>query len=113
MYLIISFFRIFRRNVYLCQQKQKLVPCLYLEKKDPDIFHLICQTYHELSDIAPEDFSDVYAEAVENAIDKYSRIRRHDFLSQPKELTQLVYSLVKEKGCKSVFYPFSGISYYE
>ena len=81
--------------------------------KESEIFHLICQTYHELSDIAPEDFSDVYAEAVENAIDKYSRIRRHDFLSQPKELTQLVYSLVKEKGCKSVFNPFSGISYYE
>ena len=77
-----------------------------------NVFQLIGNTYQELSDIDHGIFIEIYADAIEDAFNRYLTIRSRHISVQPKELTQLVCTLIKEKGCRSVFNPFAGVASY-
>ena len=80
--------------------------------KSPHVLELICGTLKDLCAIDHEEFLKVYADAVENALNRYSTIGYKAVLSQPEELTKLIYAFIAEKGIKTIFNPFAGIASY-
>lgn len=80
--------------------------------KEPRVLDLICGTFKELCAIDRDKFLEEYADAVENASHRYPTVGDFVVSVQPKELTQLICTLIEEKGCKSIYNPFAGVASY-
>ena len=78
--------------------------------KKPSVLELICNTLKELCLVDHEEFLKVYADIVEDTINRVLTIRKNDIPLQPKELSEFIYELIAEKDCRSVYNPFAGIA---
>ena len=64
-----------------------------------------------IRDVCGEDLNEILPECADTIISKYSNVFWGVFI-QPREISELVLSLVKEKGCRVIYNPFAGLASY-
>ena len=65
----------------------------------------------EIRNVAGDDLIEILPHSAYYFISEYFPGNWNEY-SQPREITQLVHSLMKEKGCKRIYNPFAGIGSY-
>lgn len=75
--------------------------------KDDDISKLVA----EIQSLCEDKKDDILPACSDTIMDKFTNGPRGVYL-QPRELTELVQSLMKKKGCKVVYNPFAGLASY-
>ena len=72
------------------------------------------ESIYEIRNECGDQLDKVLADAADSVIYQHqlkAGLRGGEFI-QPRELTELVLALVKEKGCKTIYNPFAGMASY-